>query len=98
MEEEEIDEGPLLREHLFDADLLELPAPPEGIPGFLPEGYEGPLAALVYPPLRDRGVPEGENIDLQITPYNLYYGALRQLAETADEERSEVLRKLVLDW
>jgi tetratricopeptide (TPR) repeat protein len=96
--EQEVDEGQLLREHLFDGDLLKLPAPEEGLTGFLPAWYQGELAALVYPPLSDRGVEDGGNIDLQITPYHLYYGALRELAETADEERSQTLKRLVLEW
>src|SRR5206468_1648805 len=53
---------------------------------------------LVFPPLAERNLAQGESINLEITPYHLYYGALRELAETADAERSEVLRQLVLEW
>ncbi|HEU4753263.1 MAG TPA: tetratricopeptide repeat protein, partial [Armatimonadota bacterium] len=97
-EQQEVDEGQLLREHLFAGDLLHLPPPEEGIPGFLPEWYAGELPALVYPPLGERGFEPGENINLQVSHYNIYYGALRELAETADADRGEVLRKLVLEW
>src|SRR5919202_1330094 len=86
-EVQEIDEaevGQALRENLFTGDLIQLPAPEQGIPDFLPSWYEGSLAALVYPPLGERGIQDGESIDLQITPYHLYYGALRELAETAE--------------
>jgi Flp pilus assembly protein TadD len=98
MTEQEVDEGQLLREHLFEGDLLHLPPPDEGIPNFLPEWFSGPLPALVYPPLQERGFQEGDRVDLQISEHNLYYGALRELAETADEERSEQLRRLALEW
>jgi tetratricopeptide (TPR) repeat protein len=94
----DLDEGQLLRERLFEGDLLELPYPEGGIPGFLPEWYDGPLPALVYPPLAERGVKDGENIDLQISHVNIYYGALRALAETAETERAEELKRLVLGW
>ena len=90
--------GNLLREHLFDGDLLQLPAPEEGIPGFLPDWYEGELPVLVYPRLQDRGVQQGDNVNLEVTPFHIYYGALRELAETADEERAEVLRQLASGW
>ena len=95
---EDADLGQLLRAHLFEGDLLQLPAPEEGIPGFLPEWYKGTLPALVYPPLSERGVADGDNIDLQITPYNMYYGALRALTEVQDEEQGDALRRLVLEW
>jgi len=95
---QEVDEGQLLRENLFTGDLLQLPAPEAEGPGFLPEWFTGPLPALIFPPLADRGVAEGDSVDLQITPYHLYYGALRELAETADEERAEQLRRLALEW
>src|SRR5688500_5287670 len=97
-EPEQTDAGQLLRDHLFDADLLELPAPEEGIPGFLPESYEGPLPVLVFPPLAERGVQEGETINLEVTPYHIFYGALRELAETAEVERADILRRLVHGW
>lgn len=90
--------GNLLREHLFDGDLLQLPAPEEGIPGFLPEWYQGELPVLVYPRLQDRGVQDGDNVNLEVTPYHIYYGALRELAETADSERAEVLKQLTTAW
>jgi Flp pilus assembly protein TadD len=96
--QQETDEGQILREHLFEGDLLQLPAPEGGIPGFLPEWYDGPLPALVYPPLAELGIQPGENIDLQISHFNIYYGTLRELAETADPERSEVLKRLALGW
>lgn len=95
---EESDDGQLLRAHLFDADLIELPPPDEGLPDFLPPWFRGSLPVLVYPPLSERGVRDGDNIDLQITPFHLYYGALRELAETADADRSSELRRLVLEW
>lgn len=95
---QEVDEGQSLRENLFQADLLQLPAPEEGIPGFLPEWYQGTLPTLVYPPLSERGLQDGDNVNLEVTPYHLYYGALRELAETADAERAEVLRRLVTEW
>jgi len=90
--------GDLLREHLFDGDVLQLPAPEEGIPGFLPDWFTGPLPVLVYPPLRAQGVEDGDNVNLEVTPFHIYYGALRELAETADEARSAVLRQLLLQW
>jgi Flp pilus assembly protein TadD len=90
--------GQLLREHLFDGDLLQLPAPEEGIPGFLPDWFDGPLPVLVYPPLSTQGVEEGGNVNLEVTPFHIYYGALREIAETADEERSEQLKQLALQW
>jgi cytochrome c-type biogenesis protein CcmH/NrfG len=90
--------GELLRHHLFDGDVLQLPAPDEGIPGFLPEWFSGPLPVLVYPPLRAQGIQEGDNVNLEVTPFHIYYGALRELAETADEARSAVLRQLVMGW
>ena len=95
---EEVDEGQILRENLFQADLLQLPAPEEGIPGFLPEWYDGTLPTLVYPPLSERGLQDGDNVNLEVSPYHLYYGAMRELAETADAERAEVLRRLILEW
>jgi tetratricopeptide (TPR) repeat protein len=90
--------GQLLREHLFDGDLLQLPSPEEGIPGFLPDWFSGPLPVLVYPRLQEQGVQEGDNVNLEVTPYHIYYGALREIAETADEERSEALKQLALQW
>jgi len=97
-EAQQTDLGADLRPHLFHGDLLQLPPPDEGRPEILPVWFSGPLPALIYPPLSERGVQEGENINLEISPYNLYYGALRELAETADEERSDNLRRLVLEW
>lgn len=95
---EEVNPGQILREHLFDGQLLQLPAPEEGVPGFLPEWFSGPLPALVYPPLDALGVKEGENVNLEVTPYHIYYGTLRELAETAaGTERSEHLRRLALE-
>ena len=73
--------GNLLREHLFYGDLLQLPAPEEGIPGFLPDWYKGELPVLVYPRLQDRGVQQGDNVNLEVTPFHIYYGALRELAD-----------------
>lgn len=90
--------GAILREHLFDGDLLQLPQPEEGIPGFLPDWYEGTLPVLVYPRLQDQGVQQGDNVNLEVTPFHIYYGALRELAETADEERAEVLKQLTSGW
>src|SRR5207237_10878453 len=95
---QEVDAAAALRESRFAGDLLQLPPPDEGTAEFLPEWFTGPLPALVYPPLGERGIQQGESINLEITPYHLYYGALRELAETADAERGEVLRRLVLEW
>jgi tetratricopeptide (TPR) repeat protein len=95
---EEVGDGQLLREHLFDGDLLQLPRPDEGIPGFLPEWFTGTLPVLVYPPMSERGVQDGDTVNLEVTPYHLYYGALRELAETADAERSEMLHRTILFW
>jgi tetratricopeptide (TPR) repeat protein len=90
--------GQMLREHLFDGQLLQLPAPEEGIPGFLPDWFRGELPALVYPPLNTLGLQEGENVNLEVTPYHIYYGTLRELAETAGgTERSETLKRLALE-
>lgn len=90
--------GQILREHLFDGQLLQLPAPEEGIPGFLPAWFRGELPALVYPPLNTLGLEEGANVNLEVTPYHIYYGTLRELAETAGgTERSEVLKRLALE-
>jgi len=97
-ETQEVDTGAALRENLFAGDLLQLPPPEEGTAEFLPEWFTGPLPALVYPPLAERDIQQGDSINLEITPYHLYYGALRELAETADAERGEVLRRLVLEW
>jgi len=97
-QEEDVDEGQVLRAHLFEAELIQLPPPEDGPPDMLPEWFTGSLPALIYPPIQDRGLALGENIDLQITPYHLYYGALRELAETADAARAELLRQLVLGW
>lgn len=90
--------GNLLRDHLFDGDLLQLPAPEEGIPGFLPDWYRGTLPVLVYPRLQDQGVQQGDNVNLEVSPYHIYYGALRELAETADEDRAETLKQLTQTW
>jgi tetratricopeptide (TPR) repeat protein len=90
--------GVMLREHLFEGDLLQLPVPEEGIPGFLPDWYQGELPVLVYPRLQDQGVQQGDNVNLEVTPYHIYYGALRELAETADEERAAVLKQLTQGW
>lgn len=95
---DEAGEEQLLRAHLFDADLLKLPPPDEGLLDFVPPWFRGPLPVLVYPPLSERAVRDGDNIDLQITPFHLYYGALRELAESAEPERSAALRRLVLEW
>jgi tetratricopeptide (TPR) repeat protein len=94
----ETDEGQLLREHVFAGDLLQLPAPEEGTPDLLPEWFSGSLPVLVYPPLSERGLQEGENVNLEVTPFHIYYGALRELAETADAERAAMLRRLALEW
>lgn len=95
---DEQDEGQLLRINLFQGDLLELPRPEEGSGDFIPDWFTGNLPALVFPPLAERGIESGGKVDLQITPYHLYYGALRELAETADEDRSEALKRLALHW
>lgn len=95
---EPVNDGQILREHLFDGDLLQLPKPDEGIPGFLPEWFTGTLPVLVYPPMSERGVADGDTVNLEVTPYHLYYGALRELAETADSERSELLKQTLLVW
>lgn len=95
---QEVNPGQILREHLFEGQLLQLPAPEEGVPGFLPDWFTGSLPVLVYPPLSALGVKEGENVNLEVTPYHIYYGALRELAEIAGgDERSEHLRRLVLE-
>jgi len=91
------DEGQLLREHLFDGELLQLPVPPEGIPGFLPEWFAEPLPALVYPPLSEQNLEEG-TYNLEINLYNIFYGTLRELAEIADADRSAMLRRAILEW
>jgi Flp pilus assembly protein TadD len=92
------DVGQQLRENLFGGDLIQLPAPEEGLPDFLPAWFQGTLPALVYPPISQGDVEEGGSIQLEITPYHLYYGAMRELAETAEEERADALRRLVLEW
>ncbi len=91
------DPGQQLRQHLFEGDLLELP-PPEEAPEFIPSWFTGPLPVLVYPPLQEQGVSDGDTINLEVTPYHLYYGALREFAESGDEERCALLRQLVLEW
>lgn len=96
-EPEPTDPGQQLRQHLFAGDLLELP-PPEEAPEFIPKWFTGPLPVLVYPPLQEQGVSDGDTINLEVTPYHLYYGALREFAESGDEERCELLRQLVLEW
>ncbi|MFN3650628.1 MAG: tetratricopeptide repeat protein [Armatimonadota bacterium] len=90
--------GQELREHLFEADLVQLPPPDSDLDGFLPNWFEGSLPALVYPPLAERNLADGDTVDLQITPYHLYYGALRELAETAEAERGDTLRRLIGEW
>lgn len=95
---EEANDGQILREHLFDGDLLQLPKPDEGIPGFLPEWFTGTLPVLVYPPMSERGVEDGDTVNLEVTPYHLYYGALRELAESADPERSDMLKQTLMAW
>jgi len=95
---EEVNPGQILREHLFDGQLLQLPAPDEGVPGFLPAWFEGPLPTLVFPPLNALGVQEGENVNLEVTPYHIYYGTLRELAETAGgTDRFDMLQRLALE-
>ncbi|MGV3719612.1 MAG: tetratricopeptide repeat protein [Actinomycetota bacterium] len=95
---EEVNPGQILREHLFDGQLLQLPAPEEGVPGFLPQWFQGPLPTLVFPPLDALGVQEGENVNLEVTPYHIYYGTLRELAETAGgTERFDMLQRLALE-
>ncbi|MCC2671090.1 MAG: hypothetical protein K0Q72_3561 [Armatimonadetes bacterium] len=89
--------GQILREHLFDGQLFQLPPPEEGIPGFLPQWFNGQLPALIYPPLSDLGLQEGDNFNLEVTPFHIYYGALRELAETADSARSDELKRLALE-
>ena len=89
--------GQILREHLFDGQLFQLPPPDEGVPGFLPAWFTGQLPALIYPPLSEMGLQEGENFNLEVTPFHIYYGALRELAETADAERSAELKQLALE-
>jgi Flp pilus assembly protein TadD len=96
-EGQEPGDGEILRSHLFEGDLLQLPQPEE-MPDMMPAWFEGGLPVLVYPPLAERGFEEGAQFNLEVTPYHIYYGALRELAETADAERSEMLRKLVLEW
>ncbi len=90
-------EGAIIRVHLFDADLLQLPTP-EGMPDIMPVWFTGELPVLVYPPLAERGLKEGEPFNLEVSPYHIYYGALRELAETADAERGAALKRLVLEW
>lgn len=87
-----------LRLHLFAGDLLQVPVPEEGMPGFLPEWWTGDLPVLVYPPLAEQGFVEGSQVNLQLTPYHIYFGALRDLAETAEPERSSMLRQSILAW
>lgn len=96
--EQEVFDAQILRENLFTGDLLQLPRPEEGMAGFLPEWFDGSLPALIFPPIDARSLPGSGQVDLQITPYHLFYGALRELAETADSDRSAVLRRLVLEW
>lgn len=95
MDEQEL-EGQLLRAHLFQGDLLALPPPEEDLGGWLPAGFTGNLPALIYPPLAERGLNEGDNVNLQISPYHIFYGALREIAESADADRSEALKQMVL--
>lgn len=88
-------EGQELRMRIFSGDLVELPIQEAILENFLPPGYDGSsIFALVWPPLEERRA-EGDQINLQITPYHIYYGALRALAESAEEERSEALRNLI---
>jgi tetratricopeptide (TPR) repeat protein len=93
----ETNPGQILREHLFDGQLFQLPPPEEGIPGFLPQWFNGQLPALIYPPLNQMGLQEGDNFNLEVTPFHIYYGALRELAETADAERADELKQLALE-
>ncbi len=97
-ETQEVDEGALLRGHLFAGELIQLPLPPEARGQFVPEWFDGELPALLYPPMGERGLDDGATVELQVSPYTIYYGALRELAETADADRSDSLRKLILEW
>ena len=102
VEAPELEDGQDLYDHLFEGDLIQLPEPGADRPEFLPEWFTGPLPILVYPPLSER-VNERQNgedgeegeIPLQVTLYHFYYGALRELAESADAERSEMLRRFI---
>jgi tetratricopeptide (TPR) repeat protein len=92
------DEAASLRERLFEGELLTLPRPEDEQAGFLPEWFKGEVPALVYPPLADRGVAVGDSVNLEINPFHIYYGALRELAETADTGRADELRRLIFAW
>ena len=91
--------GQLLREHLFEGELIQLPAPEDGLPGFLPDWFEGTLPTLVYPPIRERSLEEGAEVNLEVTPYHIYYGTLRELAESAGgTARFDLLHRLIREW
>lgn len=91
-------DGDVLRLYLFEGDLIQLPRPDDDLDGFLPQSLTGSLPALLYPPLSEQGIEPGAQINLEITPYHIYFGALRELAESADEERAEILRTSILSW
>ncbi len=95
---EPVDEAQVLAEHLHDGDLLQIPAPEgEQRPPFIPGWFEGPIPVLVYPPLSERNLQEGDNVNLEISPAHIFYGALRELGQTQDPERAGMLQRLVLE-
>lgn len=99
LEEETPHAGDLIRPYLFDGDLIQIPRPEDAdVGGFLPAWFPGDLPLLIYPPLAERGINPGDSVNLEVSPYHLYYGALRELAETADSDRSTSLTRLVLEW
>lgn len=81
--------------HLFDGELKELPLDPgHGIPPELAEA----MPVLIYPPI-DAQRPEGdEAVEIALDRGNLFYGMLRDLAETADEERARRLAAEIPRW
>jgi len=96
--DEQPDPGQALREHLFEGDLLRIPV--EGGEGLAlaPSWFHGPVPVLLFPTLAELGHASGEEVQVDVTPYAVYYGALRELAETADAERAALLRRLACEW
>ncbi len=72
---------------------------PDGAPeDFLPGWFTGEVPTLIWPPLAELGAESEEGVQLELSAANFYYGTLRALAETADQEASRLLRELALYW
>lgn len=84
-----------LRMRIFSAQLIEVPLPEEAFPGLLPASYRAPVPLLIWPPAEEQGT-ETQGVDLEITPYNIYFGALRARAQTAEPARAAELSSLIL--